>query len=102
LGKQRGDRREDDDLDGDGREHPVHRPPPPTPTRARPGPLVCATVLTPFTLSITFRTDGSIGRRKTFGHTPMKMHIAIVGTIMAHSRPVRSGSARFFSFVTGP
>ena len=56
----------------------------------------------PLIWSITLRTEGSIGRRNTFGNTPMKMHIAMVGTIIAHSRPLRSGKARFFSLVTVP
>jgi hypothetical protein len=47
-------------------------------------------------------TDGSIGRRKTCGNTPITIAIAIVGTISAHSREVRSGSVRFFSCVISP
>ncbi len=37
-----------------------------------------------------------------FGTTPMTIAIAIVGTIRAHSRGSRSGSERFFAFVTSP
>src|SRR5262249_12539216 len=47
-------------------------------------------------------TDGSIGRRNTFGNTPITTAMAITGTITAHSRGARSGSDAFFSLVTGP
>ena len=58
--------------------------------------------LRPVTRSMVRLTDGSIGRRKTLGNTPIRIAMAIVGTISAHSRGVRSGSARFFSFVISP
>ena len=44
-----------------------------------------------WTRSMTLVIDGSIGRRKTLGKTPMKMHIATIRIISAHSRGVRSG-----------
>ena len=52
--------------------------------------------------SSDFATDGSMGRRKMPGATPMSTAIATVGIMSAHSRGERSGSRAFFSFVISP
>jgi len=48
------------------------------------------------------RTDGSMGLRKMLGRMPIRIAIAIMGTMTNHSRVRRSTRRAFFSFVTGP
>ena len=120
LGQHRGDGREHDDQDRDGGGERAHRATSRREAEARGAPggrqgsgfprLAPPTsrldsadaTRTPLILSSIRTIDGSIGLRNTPGATPMKMQRATVGTIKAHSRGDRSGSFRFFSWVTSP
>ena len=63
---------------------------------------VTGTVSRLCTRSMILLIDGSIGLRNIPGATPIRIAMAIVGTMRAHSRGVRSGSPAFLSLVIGP